>query len=224
MLLLVCAPVDALHAARADRGLDPFGIWACLVYGDAIYGDERVVLRLMPDGGTRIARQSGGGGSQWAAASNWVSDRQRLTFADPRGVRDFTADLSRNTLGGTWRRSSTEGGWWCTQLMDAVAAEAQGSRRSAAEFFFPPLVPQVMASPSYPRQAIRDAKEGRAVVCFLVDSGGAVRDPEIVELSDQIFRDATMLAIFRSSYRPWGEQGVVRPGCRSYTYELDAIY
>jgi TonB family protein len=81
-----------------------------------------------------------------------------------------------------------------------------------------------MASPSYPRQAIRDAKEGRAVVCFLVDSGGAVRDPEIVELSDQIFRDATMLAIFRSSYRPWGEQGVVRPGCRSYTYELDAIY
>lgn len=223
MLLLACTPVDA-SAARADRYLDPVGVWACLVYGDKVYGDERLLLQLSADGSTRIARQSAGGVGQWVSASSWAADRRRLSFADPRGAREFTAELSRDTLGGTWRGPSAEGGWWCTQRLDAAAAESQSPRRSAAEFFFPPLVAEVMASPRYPRQAIRDAKEGRAVVCFLVDSSGAVLDPEIVELSDEVFRDATMLAIFRSTYRPWGEQGVVRPGCRSYIYELDAIY
>jgi TonB family protein len=145
-----------------------------------------------------------------------------LTFADPRTGRELTADLTRETLGGTWRNGDRGGGWWCTRIANDPT-ESRASRASPTEFFFPPLVPNVMATPSYPRQAIRSAKEGRAVVCFLVDSNGAVREAEIVELSDEVFRNATMLAIFRSNYRPWGDAGVVRPGCRSYTYELDSI-
>jgi TonB family protein len=219
--LLAVVPLDLL-AARSGPILDPLGTWTCLVYGDKVYGDERLLLRITAEGGASIARQSAAAVSQWAGVANWATADRSLTFADPRTGRRLTADLTRETLGGTWQNNDRSGGWWCRRI-DDVAAESQAARRSPAEFFFPPLVPSVMATPSYPRQAIRDAKEGRAVVCFLVDSNGAVLEAEIVELSDEIFRDATMLAIFRSSYRPWGE-GIVRPGCRSYTYELDPIF
>ena len=79
-----------------------------------------------------------------------------------------------------------------------------------------------MVSPSYPREAIKEAKEGRAIVCFLVDASGAVRDPELLELSDPIFATPTLQAIERSRYRPATRSDVMRPGCRHYLYELRA--
>jgi hypothetical protein len=93
---------------------------------------------------------------------------------------------------------------------------------SAAGLFVPPLIPDISATPTYPRQAIRDAKEGRAVACFLVDASGAIIDPEILELTDEVFRYPTMVALYRSRYFPWGT--LPRPGCRSYLYQLDAAY
>jgi hypothetical protein len=106
-------------------------------------------------------------------------------------------------------------------LLDAAAAQARPWRRSAAEFFVPPLIPEVSASPRYPRQAVREAREGYAIVCFTVDASGAVVEPEIVELSDEIFRTPTLFAIYGSRYRPWS--GGARPGCRSYLYALEAV-
>jgi hypothetical protein len=47
--------------------------------------------------------------------------------------------------------------------------------------------------------------------------------PEIVELSDEIFRAPTLAALERSQYLGWEDQGLVRPGCRTYIYRLDAL-
>jgi hypothetical protein len=93
---------------------------------------------------------------------------------------------------------------------------------SAEEFFVPPLVPDVSATPTYPREAIRDAKEGRAVACFFVAAGGDIVDPVILELSDEVFRYPTMVALYGSRYYRGDKSG--RPGCRSYMYQLDAVF
>jgi protein TonB len=81
----------------------------------------------------------------------------------------------------------------------------------------------VMVSPRYPRRAVQEAREGNAVVCFLVDQSGAVQDPVIVEISDDIFAPTTLGAITRSRYRPTASTSMPRPGCRAYTYTLEMI-
>ena len=89
-----------------------------------------------------------------------------------------------------------------------------------------PLIPEIMATPAYPRQAIRDAKEGRVVVCFEVDANGVVRDPQFIELTDEIFRAPSLDALMQSRYKGWSdeENGAARPACRSFIYRLDQIY
>ncbi len=86
-----------------------------------------------------------------------------------------------------------------------------------------PLVARMLKAPDYPRQAIREAKEGRAVVCFLVDRNGFVVEPEVVELSDEVFRDPTLQALGKSRFSASEEPVPPRPGCRSYLYRLDAV-
>jgi hypothetical protein len=71
-------------------------------------------------------------------------------------------------------------------------------------------------------QAIRAAKQGRAVTCFFVDADGYIVQPEVIELSDEIFRAPTLAALERSRYRSWEGGEMLRPGCRSYTFRLDA--
>ena len=87
----------------------------------------------------------------------------------------------------------------------------------------PPLIPQRMATPRYPREAIRNAKQGRAVTCFFVDADGVIIDPQIVELSDEVFRAPTLEALERSRYRSLSDGTVARPGCRSFIYRLDSV-
>jgi hypothetical protein len=60
------------------------------------------------------------------------------------------------------------------------------------------------------------------VTCFLVDAAGSIIEPEIIELSDEIFREPTLWALSRSRYEP-RESDTLRPSCRSYTFSLDRL-
>lgn len=216
-MLTVCA--CAVHAA--DRQ-DPVGVWNCLVYGDPVRGDFRIALALTADGESFWATQAAGSLSGWARLENWDVRGRAFSFVDPRSRRGYRADLTRNSLGGVWNENGQSGGWWCARRSATVADIADSLSRSSPELFIPPLVPDVMASPSYPLEAIKEAKEGHAVVCFLVDASGAVSDAEILELSDRVFESTTLRAIGRSHYRPSSGVEALRPGCRQFTYELQA--
>jgi hypothetical protein len=87
----------------------------------------------------------------------------------------------------------------------------------------PPLLPSLTATPRYPVQAIRDAKQGRALSCFFVDASGYIVQPEIIELSDEIFRQPILNALARSRYQTLEDASVLRPGCRSFIFKLDQI-
>ncbi len=83
-----------------------------------------------------------------------------------------------------------------------------------------------MATPTFPRQAIREAQEGRVVVCFVVEPSGEIFDPEFVELSHELFRATSLDALRRSRYQSWDPRtdGGARPACRSFIYRLDYKY
>jgi hypothetical protein len=200
--------------------IDPVGTWSCVVYGHPAFGDERVLVQIAPDGTAAISRNTADGDRLWDALSNWLVDDDEISFSDSRTGRQFSADLRRATLGGGWRTFTLVGGWWCTSLDDAAYANVLVR---PMEELMPPLVPVRTATPSYPVQAIREAKEGRAVTCFFVDSQGWVVQPEIIEISDEIFRAPTLSALARSQYLGWEQTGTLRPGCRTYIYRLDMI-
>jgi len=208
--------------------LDPVGTWSCVLYGNPSLGDERVLLSFAPDQSTRIARRSRDGAPAWISLSRWQIEGGLLSFADARSGRQFSADLDRQTLGGEWRTLNLLGGWWCSAvdsaegpgvdiLNDASDPAAAGTAR---------LIPEVMATPSFPIQAIRAAKEGRVVLCFVVRPSGEVYDPEFVELSDEIFRAPSLDALMRSRYKSWDSRtaGGPRPACRSFIYRLDYVF
>ena len=56
----------------------------------------------------------------WSDLTPWVEENRELRFGDPRTGRQFTADLRRDNLGGSWRTLTQTGGWWCAQS-DIVA-------------------------------------------------------------------------------------------------------
>jgi hypothetical protein len=142
-----------------------------------------------------------------------------MRFSDPRTGRQYTADLRRDNLGGTWRTLTATGGWWCA-VADVEFVPETTQERAAA---LPPVLPLVTATPRYPIEAIRLAKQGRVVTCFLVDSAGAILSPEIIELSDEVFREPTLRALSRSRYEARRADSALRPSCRSYTFSLDRL-
>lgn len=225
MLLALAAGLGWSEApARESGGVEPVGIWSCLVYGDPVRGEERIVMLFTPAGESHAARQTGSTITAWRRLEDWRARGRRFSVVDPVTRRGYHAELDRPTLGGTWAEGGRSGGWWCARRPEPVAAAIEELARSSPEFFIPPLVPEVMTSPRYPREAIQEAKEGRAIVCFLVDASGVIRDPEILELSDPVFDAPTLRAIERSRYRPSARAAVPRPGCRHYRYELRAAY
>lgn len=191
-----------------------------MIYGHPAFGDERVVIRLAADGTAALSRKSDANQRIWDPLSRWLEDDGEVSFSDTRTGRRFSADMSRVTLGGRWRTVTLVGGWWCTTLDDAAFA---GVLVSEPEALMPPLVPVRTATPAYPAQAVRDAKQGRAVTCFFVDASGLITKPEIIEISDEIFRAPTLSALARSQYQGWDDARLVRPGCRTYIFRLDSI-
>ena len=207
-------------------GVDHVGTWKCVLYGHPGLGDERLLLRFSAGGGTDFAPPSADTRRPWRPMSGWqVDSEQVLSFSDPRSGREFQADLTRSTLGGSWRTISLIGGWWCAPV-ESVVPDVEiielGARDEST--LMPPLIPEVMATPQYPLAAIRRGLQGRSVGCFLVDAEGRVLEPDIVELSDEIFREPTLQALAASRYRRWAAaDDSRRPGCRSYIFRLDAV-
>ncbi len=200
--------------------MDPAGAWSCVVYGHPAFGDERVLFHFAPDGSAQHAHQEQDAISAWSPLTSWAAEGGELSFRDPQTGRRYQADLKRETLGGSWRTLTLVGGWWCS-AMDAAAVPEIQTRAPA--MIMPPLVPSLTATPSYPLQAIRAAKQGRAVTCFFVDARGRVVQPEVIELSDEVFRRPILAALERSRYQGWEDATVLRPGCRSYIFKLDAL-
>ena len=142
-----------------------------------------------------------------------------MRFGDPRTGRQYTADLRRDNLGGSWRTLTATGGWWCAASDVEVVPETNEQRAAA----LPPVLPLVTATPRYPIAAIRAAKQGRVVTCFLVDATGGIVEPEIIELSDEMFREPILVALSRSRYEAREADSALRPSCRSYTFSLDRL-
>ena len=141
------------------------------MWGHPEFGDERVLFNFDEGGMARLARIEDDAVPAWSGLTPWFKDERRMRFSDPRTGRQYTADLRRENLGGTWRTMTTTGGWWCAVSdVDVVPETTEG--RAAA---LPPVLPLVTATPRYPIEAIRQAKQGRVVTCFLVDVDGRDR-------------------------------------------------
>jgi hypothetical protein len=219
-LLAFIAVLAALcgGTARAAR-IDPIGTWGCVVYGHPDLGDQRMLFHFAAGGAARIARVDDEKTGPWSALTGWFLDGAQFEFSDPQTGRQFNADLRRTTLGGSWRTFANVGGWWCSALDSAETPQQMAPQRQP----LPPLVPVRTAIPYYPVQAVRLAKQGHAVTCFFVDSQGVIQQPELIELSDEIFRDPVLSALERSRYKGWEDTATLRPGCRTYTFKLDQI-
>jgi hypothetical protein len=215
--LVVAAAAAGMETASAAR-VDPIGTWSCVVWGHPEFGDERVLINIAPQGVARLARIETSIVPAWSGLTPWVAESRELKFSDPQTGRQYTADLRRDKLGGTWRTMTTTGGWWCAVADVAIVPETTQERAAA----LPPVLPLVTATPRYPVEAIRKAQQGRVVTCFLVDATGAILEPEIIELSDEVFREPTLTALRRSRYEP-RDSDFLRPSCRSYTYSLDRL-
>jgi hypothetical protein len=189
------------------------------VWGHPEFGDERVLLNFDALGVARLARIENEAVPAWSGLTPWVREDRAMRFSDPRTGRAYTADLRRDNLGGSWRTLTATGGWWCAVSdVDVVPETVEG--RAAA---LPPVLPLVTATPRYPIEAIRLAKQGRVVTCFLVDAAGMILEPEIIELSDEMFREPILVALSRSRYAPRAADSALRPSCRSYTFSLDRL-
>jgi TonB-like protein len=208
----------ASQFASAAGAIDPVGTWSCVVWGHPEFGDERVLFNFAREGVARLAHIEADTVPAWSGLTPWVKEDRELHFSDPRTGRQFTADLRRDNLGGTWRTLTATGGWWCSESDIDVIPESTEARAAA----LPPVLPLVTATPRYPIKAIREAKQGRVVTCFLVNSAGLIVDPEIIELSDEIFREPILVALNRSRYEP-RDSDSMRPSCRSYTFSLDRL-
>ncbi|MFP6827734.1 MAG: energy transducer TonB [Gammaproteobacteria bacterium] len=228
VLLVACsAPGQAQQDWSPDEGvIDPRDTWTCVLYGNPALGDERVLLSFAPDQSTLMAKPSVDDARPWAPLSRWQVEDEILSFRDSRTGRDFQANLRRSTLGGEWRALNLLGGWWCSEAREEVDLGIFAAAEDESRAMLVPLIPAVMATPAYPRQAIREAIEGRVVLCFEVDPTGEVRDPEFVELSDEIFRASSLDALMSSKYQPWLDRvnAAPRPGCRSFVFQLDRIF
>jgi hypothetical protein len=216
--VLVASLAYGAETASAARTLDPVGTWSCVVWGHPEFGDERVLFNFAAQGVARLARIEAAAVPAWSGLTPWVMEGRALQFSDPRTGRQYTADLRRDNLGGNWRTLTQTGGWWCAPADVDVVPETNEERAAS----LPPVLPRVTATPRYPIEAIRQAKQGRVVTCFLVDSAGVIVEPEIIELSDEIFREPILVALRRSRYEP-RDSDALRPSCRSYTFTLERL-
>lgn len=182
-------------------------------------------MRLDADGAAALARMTGARTGRWLPLSDWRKRRRRIEFSDPMSGREFEADLNSASLGGGWKTPRRTGRWWCSRV-EAGASAVLLERAAPPEpaEWLPELVPVLIASPRYPLEAIREAKEGRALGCFSVNADGEIVDPELVELSDEIFREPTLAALAGSRYEGWENDSLIRPACRDFMFRLETIY
>lgn len=206
------APAADAHAAEL------LGVWTCTMYGEST--EQRFFLRLAADGGIWMARVAEADDGVWRDIGTWRRSRTRLMFEDAWNGRSFRAGVDREELGGLWSSFRDRGGWWCAAMPAIPFAPADGPPPANRLLHAP--VPAIMASPSYPRRAIREATEGRAVTCFVVKGTGEILRPAVVESTHEIFHEPALAAVAVSRYRSWGDEHASLPACRSFTFELRA--
>jgi hypothetical protein len=219
LLAAVAVVAAAAWSGAAAARVDPVGTWSCVVWGHPEFGDERVLVNFGRTGLARLARVEVDAVPSWSGSTPWVSEGRELKFSDPQTGRQYTADLRRDNLGGTWRTLTRTGGWWCAESDVVVVPETTEERVAA----LPPVLPLVTATPRYPIEAIRQAKQGRVVACFLVDATGSILRPQFIEVSDEVFRAPTLAALQRSRYQARAADSQLRPSCRSYTFSLERL-
>jgi hypothetical protein len=225
VLAAACGATETLFGQEDSSAAEigsPVGVWSCVLYERLTPDNDYVLMRFDPGGTTHLARPRSDGFRVWAPASAWTARRKQLSFSDSRTGREFEADLRRSGLGGTWKAGTSNGGWWCARL-DAAVADWQDVGSLTSYDVMPPLIPYGVSTPYYPLGALRKAQEGRAAVCFLVESTGTIVQPELIEISDDIFRQTALRAVMASKYRGWTGEPAVRPGCRTFNFELDPI-
>jgi protein TonB len=70
------------------------------------------------------------------------------------------------------------------------------------------IIPLVRINPDYPPRALSRGLQGWVVVQFTITATGTVKDPTVVDTSNEIFNDAALKAIARWRYNPKVEEGV----------------
>jgi len=56
-----------------------------------------------------------------------------------------------------------------------------------------------------------------------VDAQGSIVEPEVIEISDEVFRKSVLAALERSRYERRESDVRLRPSCRSYTFSLKKL-
>ncbi len=86
-----------------------------------------------------------------------------------------------------------------------------------------PPVPVRVPTPDYPRNAIRRELSGRTVACFTVDKRGRVRNPQVVQSSNDLFSKPTLKAVRKASFKPArrGNDSVAANYCRTFRFSLE---
>lgn len=225
MAVLLLAAAAAAPSAYGRAEVDPVGVWLCLLQeqaGDSGWSRQhRFYLRLTPDGRTWAARGSEARQGRWVSFGEWRRFRDSVRFADPARRRTFTTHSGLSSLGGQWLDPAGDGGWWWCAAVPSSPTESGPAEPPPVRRLMGGLVPAIMASPVYPRQAIRQAKEGRAVSCYFVNGSGEIIDPDLIELTDEVFREPILAAVARSRYRERSlDHDVLLPACRTFTFEL----
>ena len=79
--------------------------------------------------------------------------------------------------------------------------------------------------PKYPRIARRDRIEGKATVCFTIDTRGRIHNARIREASHRIFRRPALRAMRASTFEALGPGEVLERSrtCRTYRFRLEPI-
>lgn len=219
MHILPIGMMLAFVSGAADARVDPVGFWSCVLYGQDRESDERLLLDLRVDGGTWLAELDKAP-YQWTPMTQWTERRGIVRFSDARRGREYQADLDYESLGGIWIGATFSGGWWCAPLDERPELSPRNGAFNEYSVM-PRLIVDTMASPWYPRGAIREAKEGYAVACFLVQPDGFVTDVRFIELSDPIFELPATGALHRSHYQSWDSALPSRPACRTFDFNLE---
>ncbi len=227
MLILFSSSLSAQRSgSNSIKLLDPIGTWDCIVYGAPALGDENYIFSFSNDYSIMASKNIVNEDRVWQNISPWEVNDTEILFSDQRMGRNFRGNLTRFNLGGDWRTSNSVGGWWCTRSDEEVDRKVYNDISSFQGRIIVPLIPEIIITPAYPRQAHREALEGSAVICFEVLPNGEIYNPEFLELSDEIFRASSLDALMSTKFKPWGHLVELerRPACRSYLYRLDYAY
>ena len=210
--------------AQNVESIFPAGVWSCLVIAPRGVTEESLLYRFEAGAPVAVASDLGGEEPMWRKLTIPRIDGYTVFFQEPGADRRFEGRFDGDSITGLWRSTGAVGEWWCAPV---DAPELKGERAANAEkarFPFPKATR--LATPRYPREAIRGALEGRVVTCFKVDASGRIFDPVVLEQSDPIFREPTLVALSQSNFAPWpdGADEPPRPACRTYTFRLEREY